>query len=226
MQKLIRGIHHFQDHIFRSKSELFGKLADGQKPTAVFLTCSDSRINPNLVTQTEPGDLFVIRNAGNLIPAAPVQGGEIATIEFAVKALNIPDIIICGHSDCGAIKGLLNPSSVEKEMPLVANWLRHAQRTSDIINNEYSHLSGCAKLMATIEENIIVQIENLKTHPFIEERLASGQLNLHGWIYKFETGQIFSYDAESGQFLPMVQPENVRPVYPRNFGLTAVVNGG
>lgn len=219
MQKLIQGIHHFQNHVFRSKKELFSRLAGGQAPAALFLTCSDSRINPNLVTQTEPGEIFVVRNAGNIIPPAPHLGGEIATIEFAVKALNIQDIIVCGHSDCGAVKGLLDPCAVEASMPGVAHWLQHARRTTDIISSEYAHLEGHARLMATIEENVIVQIENLRTHEFIEERLTSGQLKLHGWMYKFETGKIFTYEAESGQFLPMQDQETPRPVYPRDFGL-------
>lgn len=222
MQKLIQGIHHFQNHVFRSKENLFRKLAKGQKPSAVFLTCSDSRINPNLVTQTDPGEIFVVRNAGNIIPPAPIQGGEIATIEFAVKALGIKDIIVCGHSDCGAVKGLLNPNAVKESMPGLAKWLQHAHRTQDIIQKEYAHLEGHAQLMATIEENVIVQIENLRTHGFIEERLASGDLQLHGWMYKFETGQIFTYEAESGQFLPMQQDtDHLRPVYPRDFGLVS-----
>jgi carbonic anhydrase len=219
MQKLIQGIHHFQNHVFRSKKELFNRLAGGQAPAALFLTCSDSRINPNLVTQTEPGEIFVVRNAGNIIPAAPVHGGEIATIEFAVKALGIQDIIVCGHSDCGAVKGLLNPCAVEESMPGVARWLQHARRTVDIMESEYAHLEGHARLITTIEENVVVQIENLRTHDFIEQRLASGDLKLHGWMYKFETGQIFTYEAESGQFLAMQDQDSVRPVYPRDFGL-------
>lgn len=217
MQKLIHGIHHFKNHIFSSKKALFKKLAGGQSPMALFLTCSDSRINPNLVTQTEPGEIFVVRNAGNIIPPSPIHGGEIATIEFAVKALGIQDIIVCGHSDCGAIKGLLDPCSVETTMPGVARWLQHASRTADIINKEYSHLEGHARLLATIEENVIVQIENLRTHDFIEEKISNGELNLHGWVYKFETGQMFSFEAETGQFQPMQEMDPLRPVYPRDF---------
>lgn len=215
MQKLILGIHHFQDHVFRAKKELFGRLAQGQTPAALFITCSDSRINPNLVTQTEPGDLFVVRNAGNIVPQAPDCGGEVASIEYAIKVLKIQDIIICGHSDCGAMKGLLDLDSVKADMPAVGHWLCHARRTLDIINDQYSHLQGHERLMATIEENVVVQIENLKTHPLVEEKLASGDLKLHGWVYKFETGQVFSYDLESGQFLPLRKLAEVRPVYPR-----------
>lgn len=224
MQKLISGIHHFQTHVFRAKKGLFGQLAKGQKPAALFLTCSDSRINPNLLTQTDPGDLFVVRNAGNIVPPCPETGGEIATIEFAIKALGIRDIIVCGHSDCGAVKGLLDPSLCgegDAGMPAVAGWLKHARRTVDIIETEYRHLDGPARLMAAIEENVIVQIENLRTHPMIEDRLQSGEVKLHGWMYKFETGKVFSYDAPSGQFLPMGNVDDVLPVYPREIRVAA-----
>jgi carbonic anhydrase len=214
MQKLIHGIHRFQNHVFSTKRELFGRLAHGQKPAALFLTCSDSRVNPNLLTQTDPGELFILRNAGNIVPPAPGAGGEIATLEFAICALGIENVIVCGHSHCGAVKGLIDPAATE-EMPAVRHWLGHAQRTADIIRDEYDHLSGTERLMAAIEENVIVQIENLRTHALIEERLASGRLKLHGWMYKFETGRVFSYDPESGQFLPFNTSNEARPVYPR-----------
>jgi carbonic anhydrase len=215
MQKLVQGIHEFQQHVFREKRELFRRLASEQRPGALFITCSDSRVNPNLLTQTEPGEIFVLRNAGNLIPAAPHGGGEVATIEFALVALGIQDIVICGHSDCGAMKGLIDPTSVETSMPMVNRWLCHARRTSDIIHSEYKHLKGRELLTATVEENVIVQIENLRSHDFVEKRLAKGELKLHGWVYKFETGEVFSYDPATGQFLPLNVSDLPKPMYPR-----------
>ena len=114
MQKLVQGIHHFQRNIFSSQRELFERLAVGQNPDALFITCSDSRINPNLITQTEPGELFIVRNAGNIVPPyGASEGGEAAAIEFAVVGLGVKDIIICGHSQCGAMKGLLDPKSLD-----------------------------------------------------------------------------------------------------------------
>ena len=122
MQKLIKGIHQFQSNHFASQRELFERLAHGQYPEALFITCSDSRINPNLITQSEPGDLFILRNAGNIIPPSGAgQGGEGATIEFAVAGLGVQNIVICGHSHCGAIKGLLEPESL-RDMPSVVAW--------------------------------------------------------------------------------------------------------
>src|SRR5688572_22576048 len=129
MQKLIEGLHHFQSQIFSSQRELFERLARGQTPDALFITCSDSRINPNLITQTEPGDLFIIRNAGNIIPPhGAANGGEGATIEYAVAALGVKDIIVCGHSHCGAMKALLEPERLVN-LPTVGAWLSHAEAT-------------------------------------------------------------------------------------------------
>src|ERR1044071_9547851 len=127
MQKLVHGIHRFQEGVFRSQKELFEQLSSGQKPAALFITCSDSRIDPNLLTQTEPGDLFILRNASNIVPPyGPYGGGEAATIEYAVSVLGVQDIIVCGHSHCGAMSGLLNPDQV-RELPAVRNWLAHAE---------------------------------------------------------------------------------------------------
>ncbi len=205
MQKLVEGIHHFQANIFSPQRELFERLANEQNPDALFITCSDSRINPNLLTQTGPGDLFILRNAGNIIPPyGAANGGEGATIEFAVAALNIRDIIVCGHSRCGAMKGLLDPESL-RDMPAVASWLGHAEATRRIIKGKYQHLHDQELLSATIEENVLVQLENLRTHPAVAAALARGQLKLHAWVYKIETGQVFSYDPKRGQFLPLAE---------------------
>jgi carbonic anhydrase len=203
MQKLIEGLHHFQESIFAPQREFFERLADGQRPEALFITCSDSRINPNLITQTEPGELFILRNAGNIIPPyGAANGGEGATIEYAVGALNVKDIIVCGHSRCGAMKGLLAPESLE-DLPLVAAWLSHAEATRRIIKENYSHLTNDALLTATVE------VENLRTHPIIASRLMRGDLRLHAWVYKIETGEVFAYDPAQGQFVSLLDSQAV-----------------
>ena len=205
MQKLINGIHKFQNEIFDSHVDLFKKLEKGQSPQVLFITCSDSRINPNLITQTDPGDLFIIRNAGNIIPAyGDHNSGEIATIEFALDGLGVKDIIVCGHSHCGAMKGLLQPQIVEN-LPAMKKWLKNAEATKRIMFDHYKHLKDDALLMATIEENVLMQIEHLKTHPSVITRLAKKEIRIHGWVYKFETGMIFKYEESSGQFVPMVE---------------------
>ena len=205
MQKLVQGIHHFQANIFRSQRELFERLADGQRPDALFITCSDSRINPNLITQTEPGDLFILRNAGNIIPPhGAANGGEGATIEYAVAGLGVEDIIVCGHSHCGAMEALLNADSL-KHMPVVTAWLSHAEATRRIVREKYRDCANDRLVTVTVEENVLVQLENLRTHPAVAAALASGRLKLHGWVYKIETGEVFAYDPVRGQFLPVTE---------------------
>jgi carbonic anhydrase len=205
MQKLIQGIHEFHEQDFRPLQGLFEELAKGQCPETLFITCSDSRIDPNLLTRSKPGDLFILRNAGNIIPphGAP-GGGEAATIEFAVAALGVKDIIICGHSHCGAMKGLLQPEMVAS-LPSVSSWLKHAETTHRIVRENYGELEGERLVAATVEENVLVQLENLKTLPAVASRLVQGDLHLHGWVYKIETGEVFAYDSKGGQFVPLAQ---------------------
>ena len=153
MQKLIDGLHDFQRNVFGHRREFFERLAHGQSPEVLFITCSDSRINPNLITQTQPGELFIIRNAGNIVPPhGPIPGGEAATIEFAVSGLGVKDIVVCGHSHCGAMQALLDPSKVAS-MPCVSGWLVHGEATRRIMRESYGHLDGGALLTATVQEN-------------------------------------------------------------------------
>jgi carbonic anhydrase len=201
MQKLVQGIHQFQKDIFDHRRSFFEKLVEGQKPLALFITCSDSRINPNLLTQTEPGELFILRNAGNIIPpyGAP-GGGEAATIEYAISVLGVQEIIVCGHSCCGAMAGLLNPASTAS-LPAVSSWLAYADSTKRIVDENYQHIDDpAARLTLTIEENVLVQIENLKTHPSVAAALARKGLKVHAWVYKLETGKVFAFDPEQEQF--------------------------
>ena len=204
MQKLVQGIHKFQKEVFPEKQRLFEHLQGGQQPMALFITCSDSRIDPSLLTQTEPGELFILRNAGNIIPPyGTLYGGEAATIEYAVAVLGVQDIIVCGHSNCGAMGGLLDAQSIEK-LPAVRSWLTYAESTQRIVEENYSHLTDpSAKLTVTVEENVLVQLENLRTHPTVAAALSRKALHLHGWVYKFETGQVFSFDPEEGQFVAL-----------------------
>ena len=205
MQKLIQGIHRFRQENFRPLQDLYEKLSHGQAPETLFITCSDSRIDPNLLTRSKPGELFILRNAGNIVPPhGAANGGEAATIEFAVAALGVKDIIICGHSHCGAMRGLLEPESVVN-LPTVSSWLSHAETTRRIVQDNYAHLEGEKRLTATVEENVLVQLENLRTLPAVASRMVRGDLHLHGWVYKIETGEVFAYELESGQFVPIAQ---------------------
>lgn len=204
MQKLVEGIQKFQNEIFGSKQQLFESLAEGQKPLALFITCSDSRIDPNLLTQTEPGELFVLRNAGNIVPPyGDVQQGEAATIEFAVRVLGVKDVIICGHSRCGAMSGLLDTTQLEN-LPAVRSWLSHAESTRRLVEERHQHVTEpAARLAAAVEANVLVQLDHLKTHPSVNDAIERQALNLHGWTYRFETGEVFSYDGAEGRFVPI-----------------------
>lgn len=204
MQELVEGIHQFQSDIFSSKQLLFDRLVEGQQPLAMFITCSDSRIDPSLLTQTEPGELFILRNAGNIVPPyGEVADGVAATIEYAVTGLGVKDIVLCGHSHCGAMGSLFDRAHLAK-LPAVRSWLRHANSTKRIIEENYEHITDAdALLTATVEENVLVQLEHLRTHPTVAAALGNNTLNLHGWVYEFETGQVFGYRPQDGQFVPL-----------------------
>ena len=208
MQKLIQGIHHFQNTLFGTKRKLFERLAQGQSPEALFITCSDSRINPNMLTQTEPGELFILRNAGNIVPRYDeFMGAEAATIEFAVARLGVKDIIICGHSHCGAMNAVMDPTSIE-DLPALNQWLAHAEPTRHVIEEKCAHMDRETLLMTTIQENVLVQMDNLHTHPVVASSINKGELKLHGWVYKIETGEVFEYDPTTNQFALLTAHRN------------------
>lgn len=211
MQRLLEGLHHFQNTVFGSQRELFERLAKGQAPETLFITCSDSRIDPCLLTQTFPGDLFIMRNAGNLVPPyGASQGGEAATIEFAVAGLGVKDIIVCGHSHCGAMKGLLDPPPA-KAFPALTHWLSHAESTRRVVSDKYADRDQSQLLNITIQENVLAQLENLRTHPVVASGLAQEKIRLHGWVYKIETGEVFGFDPETRQFNLLTTQPGARP---------------
>jgi carbonic anhydrase len=207
LHKLVAGIHHFQSNVFQQQRELFQTLAGGQRPQGLFITCSDSRINPNLFTQTDPGELFILRNIGNIVPPfspSTSDGGAAAAIEFAVSALNVEYIVVCGHSHCGAMKGLLHPETVS-ELPSVRGWLAHGECARQIVRQNYLGLDSENQLNVLVQENVLVQLENLRTHPSVAVRLSRGDLRLFGWVYKLETGEVFAYHADEGQFVSLLE---------------------
>jgi carbonic anhydrase len=205
MQNIINGIFKFQRDVLPDRTEEFRKLASGQNPEVLFITCSDSRIVPNLITQTQPGELFICRNAGNIVPGyTDVNGGVTATIEYAVMALGVRDIVVCGHTDCGAMKGILNPNLVVK-MPNVAAWLRHADPARQVIAENYGHLEGEELLLAAIQENVVAQLRNLETHPAVAARIRRGDIAVHGWVYNIATGEIKAWSEPNKHFIPLAE---------------------
>lgn len=221
MEKLLSGIHKFQADVFVPNREFFRKLVDGQHPQALFITCSDSRMVPDLICQTDPGDLFVLRNAGNIVPpyTPSAASGEAATIEYAIRGLGVRNIVVCGHTRCGAMQAVMEPSCTAS-MPRVRQWLEHAQAGAEIVCSCYNHLSGEPRAKVLVQENVLVQVENLRTHPAVAAALAAGELKLHAWVYKMETGEVFVYDPECGQFNRTAgtgkgeAPEKFAPVAP------------
>ena len=203
MKNLVDGVIKFQDEIFPARRELFRKLASNQSPQALIITCSDSRIVPDMLMQCEPGDLFICRNAGNLVPPwGDMTGGVTATIEYAVMALGIKNIIVCGHSDCGAMRAVLHPEKV-KDLPAVRHWIGNAERPRRLVLDHYADLSPAEQLQVLTEENVLAQLDHLRTHPSVASRLAAGDLRIYGWVYNIETGQILTYDIEQEQFMPL-----------------------
>lgn len=213
MEKLIKGLREFQSTYYSSHQELFAQLAHGQKPRVLFITCSDSRVDPNLITNAQIGELFVIRNAGNMIPPyGATNGGEGAALEYALQALSIDQIIVCGHSNCGAMKGLLKLNELEEKMPLVYEWLLQAEATRRLIKENYSTITGDKLLEITIAENVLTQIENLRTYPIVHSRIRQGKLTLHAWVYNIESGGVYAYDPiRHGYVAPASPLEAVDP---------------
>ena len=187
VEKFLGGVSHFQKHVYPKHQDLFEKLALGQRPEALFITCADSRIDPCMVTQTKPGELFICRVIGNIVPPYPdAIGGVSATIEYAVGVLEVPVVIVCGHTDCGVMKGALNPEALT-EYPNVTFWLRYAK---------VEHQD----LLTLTERSVVAQLANLRTHPTVAARVADGSLALHGWVYHIGSGTVTAYDPEGDRF--------------------------
>jgi len=202
MEKVIAGIAQFQQKPFEERKALFAELANGQSPEVLFITCADSRIDPNLITQTDPGDLFVCRNAGNIVPPhSKTAGGMSASIEFGVAALGCTHIVVCGHTDCGAMKGALNPGGLD-DLPDVQSWLDHASAAVEAVKAKQGH-AGHDELNAVTEQNVLLQLEHLKTHPAVASRISSGEITLHGWVYNIGTGEIVCHDEAKDAFVPV-----------------------
>jgi carbonic anhydrase len=200
MQKLVKGIHTFQQGFFSKNRALFEELAErGQKPETLFITCSDSRVDPNLITASAPGELFIVRNVGNVVPTVELPGGTAAAIEYAVEVLGVENVIVCGHTQCGAMNAILNPHTMEN-LPFVRKWLTQTARVREIIEKGYAHLSPEARLTAAVEENVLAQLENLRDYAFVAKRVEAGTLHVNGWVFDISSGAVFDYDPDDGDF--------------------------
>jgi carbonic anhydrase len=204
MHRLVAGYNRFRTTVFPSHADLFRKLAHGQQPEAVLITCSDSRVMPEMILQCEPGQIFPIRMAGNLVPPTSDPSGVAATIEYAVRVLKVADVIICGHSGCGAMKELLEQAHVE-DLPEVTSWLRRAGPASQWLRHTLSEVSLTPQqqLELITQANVITQLEHLKHYPAVAEGLRKHTVRLHGWVYDIASGEIKAFDPASGMFNPL-----------------------
>ncbi|WP_298395380.1 carbonic anhydrase [Sphingobium sp.] len=205
MNELLGRVFDFETKVYPSESTLYNQLANhGQSPKALMISCADSRIVPEQIMQAAPGDLFVCRNAGNIVPPHDSQlGGVTATVEYAVMVLGVRDIIVCGHSDCGAMKALATNADLTA-MPNVAAWLRHSHAAQKVCSDNYpTDLEAADKLRNMALENVVVQLAHLRTHPSVASGIARGEIALHGWYVDIHAGQVLGLDGETGQFAPL-----------------------
>jgi carbonic anhydrase len=204
VKRIIDGVLKFQTEVFPNQQALFQQLSNGQRPQAMFIGCSDSRVIPELFMQQGPGDLFVVRNAGNIVPPHGVApGGVSASIEYAVAVLGVPDIVVCGHSGCGAMTAILSGSEQLKALPEVSRWLNFANAATQVIQEHHSHESDAAKLDILIRENVLAQLVNLLTHPVVANAVKAKKVRLHGWVFDIAMGEVLTYDAAAGEFIPL-----------------------
>lgn len=202
MPKFATGVIRFQNEVYPQKKELFEQLSKGQAPEALFITCSDSRVEPSMITQTDPGELFICRNAGNIVPPHMNHtGGMTASIEFGVAALQVPHIVVCGHTECGAMKGAMNPEGLDS-LPHVKEWLGFSKAAVDVVSEiAPDGISDEARMKLLLEQNVVLQLQHLRTHPSVAARLAKGDLQLHGWVYDIKTGGVEAFDDAENKFV-------------------------
>jgi carbonic anhydrase len=202
--QLKAGIRQFQTEIYPDNAEMYRRaVAQPQEPHTLFVACADSRIDPELITQSKPGELFVLRNIGNLIPAyGEMMGGVSAVIEYAVSLLKVKHVVVCGHADCGAMKGLLNPDSVTM-MPAVQNWLKNATAARSIAEALEARNDAPKPLMRSVtEQNVLLQIQHLRTHPSVAAAMAREELTISGWVYEIGTGEV-RISTDGAKFIPV-----------------------
>jgi carbonic anhydrase len=204
MERLIKGHKHFLAEVFPGRKSEFQLLAQRQAPQWLFITCSDSRVVPDLILGTGPGDLFITRNAGNVVPITGMDvDGVTATIEYAVEVLHVKEAILCGHSDCGAITAALKGQDLEN-LPKASRWLSHVKAASHHRQPLNPADGASAELASLIRGNVVAQLANLRAQPSVSRAVEEGRLTVHGWYYDILTGNIEQYDEETGQFLPLV----------------------
>ena len=214
VDKIIDGARKFKAKAYGEREKLFKELATSQSPDVLFITCSDSRVDPSLITQSDPGELFIIRNAGNIIPPhSLVTGGTTASTEYAVGVLGVRHIVVCGHTDCGAMRGAMARESLA-ELPHVCEWLSHCDAAVRIVRENYKTENTEQELKTLIERNVVVQIQHLKTHPYVAARLQAGKVQIHGWVYDIGSGTFKTYDEATDTFVDLLVEQEQASLHP------------
>jgi carbonic anhydrase len=211
MQNLVEGYVRFSSGFLPYRLDHYSQLAAGQNPQFLIITCSDSRVLPHEFTGASSGVFFEDRSLGNIVPS--LESGEheaVAVVEYAVMVLNVRHIIVCGHSDCGAMKGLLDPGLL-KDVPTVAAWVAHARETLDVVRRKYPHLKGAELLDAAVHENVLVQLNRLRQLPFVHKKLVSGEVYLHGWVFEIEKARVVEFDPRVGRYVPLPEAHQPTP---------------
>lgn len=204
LERLLAGVRHFCKNEYPHRQEVYEQVTrEGQHPHSLFITCADSRVDPELLTQSGPGDIFVARNIGNIVPAyGEMMGSVTAVIEYAVLALEVDQIVVCGHADCGAMKALLRPQSLD-EMPTVRRWLTNAHAALSVTQALYPNQKEEIFLNELIQQNVLLQVNHIRTHPSAAGRVAQGRLAVYGWVYDFQSGTVLMHDENENKFLPI-----------------------
>jgi len=205
VRKLIAGIVDFRERMLPQYAQRFRELAFGQTPDALFITCADSRVVPNLLASTHPGDIFTMRNVGNLIPPATTEGisigdlSEASAIEYAVLVLQVPDIVVCGHSECGAMKAIIANSPLP-ETPNLAKWLHHGRPAAFRLAQEGALDAKLKPHDQLSQLNVLLQLEHLMSYSIVRDKVLAGTLQLSGWWFEVATGNMYAYDPTRRSF--------------------------
>ena len=213
LERLKAGIRRFQTEVYAKNAEQYKRAASTpQRPHTLVIACADSRVDVEAITSAKPGEVFVMRNIGNMAPSyGEMMGGVSAVIEYAVAALKVPHVVVCGHSDCGAMKALLNPSSTE-HMPAVRTWLRNGQAAFEVAQSlAPAEETPEQRLRRVTEENVLLQLAHLKTHPSVAGAMARGQLSVSGWVYEIAAGDVRIAEDGSREFVSLTEPLSATP---------------
>ncbi len=215
IEKFVRGFSRFQQQYFSESQALYDSLRAGQRPTTLLIGCCDSRVDPMLLTGSDPGDMFVVRNIANLVPRCTPDAppGVSSAIEFAVCNLEVARVIVLGHARCGGIRALLAPQKLALETDFVGRWMKIAEPVAQRVLRELAHKSSEERHKACELASILQSLDNLLTYPWLKRRVDQGLLKLHGWYFDIESGALMAYSARQQQFLPLVCP--IEPALPR-----------